>query len=401
MNKASKSQVSDTVASAVAASRGTPARMDPYFKQKVKGPPFKPCEEMKYEGVRLTTFKDWPRWGSVWPTLLARAGFFYTKTADQVACFCCGGRLKTWEAGDSPMTEHKRFFPRCRFVTGQDFTNIPLGEAPMVPSGGHGGCTSAKTDYYSRLAKQAAAGRSQANGPSSLNHLTQATMRPHKSLSMTTGGTTGMHSLTVTQIREMTLESKRLESFNNWPTADNLAQASCYYTGDDFPNVQSLMEAVFAAEVALPSSSSSRTKHERSVTNISSISESATAAAAAPTSADEIQTTASTSTGSSGESAPENQATASSANTKGSNGTSGTKATVSATEPSVSHEMKPEAKVTTSDNRLQCKICMDDEAQILFLPCGHLCSCAKCAPALRNCPICRALIRGTVRVYLP
>ena len=231
MNKASKSQVSDTVASAVAASRGTPARMDPYFKQKVKGPPFKPCEEMKYEGVRLTTFKDWPRWGSVWPTLLARAGFFYTKSADQVACFCCGGRLKTWEAGDSPMTEHKRFFPRCRFVTGQDFTNIPLGEAPMVPSGGHGGCTSAKTDYYSRLAKQAAAGRSQANGPSSLNHLTQATMRPHKSLSMTTGGTTGMHSLTVTQIREMTLESKRLESFNNWPTADNLAQASCYYTG--------------------------------------------------------------------------------------------------------------------------------------------------------------------------
>ncbi|KAI0216724.1 Baculoviral IAP repeat-containing protein 2, partial [Lamellibrachia satsuma] len=50
--------------------------------------------------------------------------------------------------------------------------------------------------------------------------------------------------------------------------------------------------------------------------------------------------------------------------------------------------------------RLLCKICMDDEAKILFLPCGHLCSCAKCAPALRNCPICRALIRGTVRVYL-
>ena len=67
----------------------------------------------------------------------------------------------------------------------------------------------------------------------------------------------------------------------------------------------------------------------------------------------------------------------------------------------VSTEMEPEATpATTEDQRLQCKICMDDEAKIVFLPCGHLCCCAKCAPALRNCPICRALVRGTVRVYL-
>ena len=234
VTKASESQISNTIASAVAASRETPARMDPFFEQ--KGHPFKPCEEMKYEGIRLTTFKDWPGWGSVWPTVLAKAGFFYTKTADQVACFCCGGRLKTWEAGDSPMTEHKRFFPTCRFVTGQDSTNVPLGEAPMVPSGGHGGCTSAKTNYYSKLAKQAAAGHSEASGPSSLNHLTQATMRPHESLSMATGDTTSMHLLTVTQIQEMKLESKRLESFNDWPISayvcpEGLAKAGVYYLG--------------------------------------------------------------------------------------------------------------------------------------------------------------------------
>ena len=129
------------------------------------------------------------------------------------------------------MTEHKRFFPRCRFVMGQDSTNVPLGEAPVVPSGGHGGCTSAKTDYYSKLAKQAAAGRSQASGPSSLSHLTQATRRPHEGRRMTTGGTTGMHSLAATQIQEMKLESRRLESFNNRPMADNLAQAGFHQTG--------------------------------------------------------------------------------------------------------------------------------------------------------------------------
>ena len=106
-----------------------------------------------------------------------------------------------------------------------------------------------------------------------------------------------------------------------YDTSDINGIYSCL-SGDDFPNVLSLMEAVFAAEEALPSSSSSRTKPGRSVTNTSSTSEPATTAAAAaaavaPTGADEIQTTGSTSTGSSGESAPENQTTASSANRKG------------------------------------------------------------------------------------
>jgi hypothetical protein len=48
----------------------------------------------------------------------------------------------------------------------------------------------------------------------------------------------------------------------------------------------------------------------------------------------------------------------------------------------------------------QCKVCMDSESNIVFLPCGHLVSCNSCAPELRTCPICRTLIRGTVKVFL-
>lgn len=46
-----------------------------------------------------------------------------------------------------------------------------------------------------------------------------------------------------------------------------------------------------------------------------------------------------------------------------------------------------------------CKVCMDAEATILFLPCGHLVTCGNCAPALKNCAVCRSGIRGTVRTY--
>lgn len=47
-----------------------------------------------------------------------------------------------------------------------------------------------------------------------------------------------------------------------------------------------------------------------------------------------------------------------------------------------------------------CKICLDEDVAIVFLPCGHMAACASCAPALRKCPICRTFIKGTVRAIL-
>ena len=234
--------------------------MHHYIVRLVKGPPFKGNEEMQYEGVRLKTFNNWPNWAAVWPTLLAKAGFYYTKTADQVACFCCSGRLKTWEAGDSPMTEHKRFFPQCRFVTGRDTRNVPLGEAAVVPSGGHGSHTCnphAPSNYYSSLASYAGSNAARHDRPSSsfalaarvqqqlpqrgqpeslptLSSVPDGPVRRH----MLAGGTPLLtdRSFSMEQLQDMKLESKRLESFTDWPTIahirpENLAKAGLYYLG--------------------------------------------------------------------------------------------------------------------------------------------------------------------------
>jgi len=48
----------------------------------------------------------------------------------------------------------------------------------------------------------------------------------------------------------------------------------------------------------------------------------------------------------------------------------------------------------------RCKICMEKEATIVFLPCAHLCSCANCAPVLPNCAVCRTPIQGMVRTFM-
>ncbi|NXJ11397.1 BIR7B protein, partial [Odontophorus gujanensis] len=47
-----------------------------------------------------------------------------------------------------------------------------------------------------------------------------------------------------------------------------------------------------------------------------------------------------------------------------------------------------------------CKLCMDKDVSVVFVPCGHLVACGECALNLRLCPICRAVIRGSVRTYM-
>ncbi|XP_067946242.1 baculoviral IAP repeat-containing protein 8-like [Watersipora subatra] len=52
-------------------------------------------------------------------------------------------------------------------------------------------------------------------------------------------------------------------------------------------------------------------------------------------------------------------------------------------------------------NQLMCKICMVEVAGIISLPCAHLLSCISCSAALSQCALCRADIKGTIRVHLP
>ncbi|NXB54324.1 BIR7B protein, partial [Leucopsar rothschildi] len=47
-----------------------------------------------------------------------------------------------------------------------------------------------------------------------------------------------------------------------------------------------------------------------------------------------------------------------------------------------------------------CKVCMDKDVSVVFVPCGHLVACAECALNLRLCPICRAAIQGSVRAFM-
>ncbi|XP_053396716.1 baculoviral IAP repeat-containing protein 7-like [Mercenaria mercenaria] len=111
---------------------------------------------------------------------------------------------------------------------------------------------------------------------------------------------------------------------------------------------------------------------------------------------------------------PEVNATASSENTSSHTSTSN----FSSDEPSNSsavqrlredilaeeNENNQETRHLLDENRalkqqMTCKVCMDKDACIVFIPCGHMVACVECALALRKCAVCRSIIQGTVRAY--
>jgi hypothetical protein len=49
--------------------------------------------------------------------------------------------------------------------------------------------------------------------------------------------------------------------------------------------------------------------------------------------------------------------------------------------------------------RRVCTICMDNEATVATLPCGHLAFCESC-PALQTCPVCRQAVSSSQRIYV-
>ena len=50
------------------------------------------------------------------------------------------------------------------------------------------------------------------------------------------------------------------------------------------------------------------------------------------------------------------------------------------------------------DSKL-CKVCMDEDACMVFIPCGHLMSCVNCSPSLKNCAICRRPVKSYIKTY--
>ena len=49
--------------------------------------------------------------------------------------------------------------------------------------------------------------------------------------------------------------------------------------------------------------------------------------------------------------------------------------------------------------RSACVVCIDNEARVACVPCGHMCLCDLDAPRVSACPVCRAPITHRLTVF--
>ncbi|XP_005109671.1 putative inhibitor of apoptosis [Aplysia californica] len=84
------------------------------------------------ELIRFGTFVGWPgsdiHCKSVKPSAidLAKTGFYFTGSSDEVCCFACGLVVKDWERHHDPIVVHATRSPRCPMVLGRDHSNSPV-----------------------------------------------------------------------------------------------------------------------------------------------------------------------------------------------------------------------------------------------------------------------------------
>lgn len=64
------------------------------------------------------------------------------------------------------------------------------------------------------------------------------------------------------------------------------------------------------------------------------------------------------------------------------------------------HDIKLLSSSSDKGNGNICIICMTDPADCVILDCKHMCTCSACSKRLVECPMCRAKVKGIMKVFL-
>ncbi|XP_047530918.1 baculoviral IAP repeat-containing protein 7-B-like isoform X1 [Vanessa atalanta] len=323
--------------------------------------------------ARLATFERWPADRAQAPRTLADAGFFYTGIDDQVRCFYCDGGLGKWEAGDAPWSEHAHWFPHCgyvRLVRGQDFVDACRTRAvPRSFSADRG--------------------------------LTSRTRNPSVNF-----------PVTGSQIEECMESNAAVAALGAGLDAARVRRAivrRLRATGLPFSSSEALIDAVLDEQ--LNEEAWSVSPHSQRLARdilAETLRDFAPRSGIIPSNIEEDRPDSQASQTDS----PVRSPTPSNVSLQSNNPSDNSRTENLTSEISNNNHERDSSPVSNpkqltleEENRQlrearMCKVCMDNEVSVVFLPCGHLVSCAECGAALGACPLCRAQVKALVRAYL-
>uniref|UniRef100_A0A1A7YLH5 E3 ubiquitin-protein ligase XIAP n=1 Tax=Iconisemion striatum TaxID=60296 RepID=A0A1A7YLH5_9TELE len=312
---------------------------------------------MASEEARLQTFSSWPVTSPMRPRDLAQAGFYYLMNSDRVQCFCCGGQLSGWEPEDSAWNEHSKHYPNCFFILGHDVGNVPLQVSMESFEGRLGSFAGLQLPVdHESLAR--AGFYSSGTGD--------------KVLCFRCGG-----------------------GLKGWQPGENpWEQHAKYYPGCSFVLAEKGVEFINSIQLQGPQQSSAVSNPQNGLSGTENgipqsqlkickevVEMGINPSVVRKTVLKKISRTAS--------------------------GYSSVEALVEdclhdAPREEITEEQdeNPLEKLRKLQREKQCKICMDRDLCIVFLPCAHLATCRECSELLTKCPICCETITQKVKTYL-
>ncbi|XP_066442507.1 baculoviral IAP repeat-containing protein 7 [Eleutherodactylus coqui] len=393
-------------------------------------PPVRNELRMRREASRLQTYTTWPDSNPVSPRDLARAGFYYLGPLDQVQCFCCRGVLRCWEPGDQPQREHTKYFPSCPFVLGREVGNIPC-------AGGRDSVDGQILGQLNRLPSEEEDEAWQAMFPEMMDVRNRlATFHNWPSYVEVTPDVLAQAGFFYTGHGDSVKCFHCDGGLRNWERGDDawrehakwFPRCAFLIQSMGLPYVRSVQETLQSSSDSMlfhdswSPQSDSRRLEDRSPGSpsdspgdqqdllqssiaqgalrmgfdenlVSSLIQSRFLLVGTPYSSvsdlvhDLVQ-------------AEEERR----AHTTEFVGIHETPAQRASTEPQPPKQTETTLSTEEQLRRLKeekiCKVCMDKDVSMVFVPCGHLVVCMDCAPNLRHCPICREPIRGSVRAFM-
>uniref|UniRef100_A0A7N9ANF7 Baculoviral IAP repeat containing 2 n=1 Tax=Mastacembelus armatus TaxID=205130 RepID=A0A7N9ANF7_9TELE len=352
---------------------------------------------MQQSEERLLTFVNWPTRIPVRPDQLSKAGFYYVGRNDDVKCFCCDGGLRCWESGDDPWVEHAKWFPRCEYLLqekGQEFVHQIQARFPRL--------------FEQLLINGDTASRDFVDPP--VVHLAPGEERSEDAIMMNTPVIKSALEMGFERsLVKQTVQSKILTSGENYRTVQELV--SDLLSAEDQKREE---EREMLAEAMASDGFTFVKRHQaaliqrlKSVEPVLEHLREQNVLSSEEYSSLQAQTSA-------------QQQTARLIElvlTKGNAAAEVFRNWIQKNDVHLLRDLMAQSNEAASPSqdlsdlpmeeqlrRLQeertCKVCMDKEVNIVFIPCGHLVVCKECAPSLRKCPICRGLVKGTVRTFL-
>lgn len=342
--------------------------------------------DLNIEANRLKTFENWHVL-FVDKHQLALLGFYYYGPSDLVKCYFCGVEIGMWEEGDDVLTDHMRWSPSCSLIRRNETNNVPINEAilnqtlPPAPS--------AEASGAIERSNTVSEGSIEALSEDDV-HMYQHQLYGQGGIDAVLRGNLSLSSPRPTISRpehpEYAVEAKRVESYEDWPKTmrqkpQQLSDAGFYYTGkgdrvccfscggglkdweeNDDPWEQHAMWYGKCEYLKLMKGADFLEKMAKQREEICKRSSGA----------------ASCSSQSSQESYKE--------------------PTFNSSEQMQDTSEKSDEEEEKKDSKL-CKICYSNEYNTIFLPCGHVIACAKCASSVTKCPACRQPFDNVMRVY--